>query len=183
MILPLTQEKITTVCVSKFTTIRSLGYNLICGYEFKSSYKSCGYSNTNGTRRLNSVAKNGCEFEKTSLNWIRFWKFMAFQMLRIQATAAVHHGKPHFSHSTYYILIKKEGNIQPILAIKGGVQRGKVYLQGMFGQFTVAELSCSFMDRSEDSMHTYNLTCLTMEGIWWIQRCTQSRIIPTTNGR
>ena len=96
MILPLTQEKITTGYFSKLNTIRSLRYNLICSYEFKSFYKSCGYSSTYGTRRFNSIAKNGCKFEKISLNWIRFWKFMAFWMLHKQAKAAVHLGKVTF---------------------------------------------------------------------------------------
>ena len=96
MILLITQEKIITGYFSKLTTIRSLSYYLICGYEFKSYYKSCGYSSTRGTRRFNSIAKNGCKFKKISLNWIRFWKFMAFRMLRKQATATVHHGKTTF---------------------------------------------------------------------------------------
>ena len=84
--------------------------------------------------------------------------------------------KPHFSHSAlYYIIMKKEGNTQPMLHIKVGVQSGKVYSQGMFGQCTIAKLSSSFMDRSEDSIHTHNLTCLMMEGICWTQGCTQSK--------
>ena len=94
MILPLTQEIITTGFLSKLSTqVLSLKYYLICGYEFKSSYKSCGYSSNHETRRLNSIAKNGWVFEKISLNWIQFWKFMAFRMLRKQAMIAVHHGK------------------------------------------------------------------------------------------
>ena len=162
---------------SKLTTIWSLRYNLICGYEFKSFYKSFGYSSTHGTRRFNSIAKNGCKFEKISLNWIRFWKFMSFRILRKQATAAVLIVKPHFSYSPhYYIPPRRKAsrrNTQPILHIKVGVQSGKVYSQGMFGQFSVAKRSCSFMDRSEDSMHAHNLMCLMMEGICWNQGGTQ----------
>ena len=96
MILLFTQEIITTGYFAKLTTIRSLRYNLICGYEFQSSSKSCGYSSTDRTRRFNSITKNSCEFEKISLNWIRFWKFMTFWMLRKHTTAAVHHGKTTF---------------------------------------------------------------------------------------
>ena len=83
MILPFTKEIIKTRSLSLNTHNNwSLRYNLICGYEFKSPYTSCGYSKSHGTNKFNSIAKNGCAFEKISLNWIRFFKLMAFRMLR-----------------------------------------------------------------------------------------------------
>ena len=167
MMLPLTQEKITTGYFSKLIIIRSFRYNLICRYEFKSSYKSCGYSSTHGTRRYNSIAKNGCEFEKithtTGFDSGNLWLFECFAnrqrpkyimvkhishtrliiifSLRRKATlnpysiSRVEFRAARSTHKVcldnlltyYYILIKKEGNTQPVLHIKGGVQSGKVH--------------------------------------------------------
>ena len=119
------------------------------------------------------MAANSRRSHSTGFSYGNLWLLKSFANRQRPQYIMV---KPHFSHSAhYYIIIKKEGNTQPILHIKIGVQSGKVYSQGMFGQCTIAKLSCSFMDISEDGIHTHNLTCLMMEGICWTQSCTQSK--------
>ena len=56
-----------------------------------------------GTRRFNSIAKNGCTFERISLNWIRTSKFMVFRMLRNRQQLQHSMAYPHFSRLDYYL--------------------------------------------------------------------------------
>ena len=81
MILPLTQEIITTGFFSKLTNIRSLRCNLKCGYEFKSSYKSCGYSSTHGIKRfiqLRRMAANSRRSHSTGFSYENLWLLKSF---------------------------------------------------------------------------------------------------------
>ena len=134
-----------------------------------------------GSTQLRRMAANSRRSHSTGFGSGNLWLFEWFANKQRTQYIMI---KSHFSHSAYYyILIKKEGNTQPIVHIKVEVQSGKVYSQDIFEQFTVAKPSFSCMGRSEDSMHTYNLTYLMMEGICWIQGCTQPMIIPTTKGR
>ena len=105
MILPLTQEIIIKRSCSLNTHNNSIPQvNLIRGYEFKSSDTSCSYSKSHGTNKFNLIAKNGCTFEKISLNWIQkfgfgnsFWKYMGYRMLRNRQRPQHIMEKPHFS--------------------------------------------------------------------------------------
>ena len=129
MTLPLTQKIITTGYY-QISSLFDPSENHICGYEFKSSYRSCGYSNLmgqEGSTQLRRMAAHSKGSHSTGFGPQSLWSFECFATGNSYSTQ----WHIHISHDwiIIYSLIKTEGNTQLILHIKVGIQSGKVSLK------------------------------------------------------